>query len=828
MPKNEGLIIFIILVVIAGGLYFYNKPSALSNLPTIPILGAITPPTVEQEGYITYDDFTGIDDYTVQYENIIVVKDAFTCIEGCSGTQYDTDSNGCPLYSLSSIQKVCDGGKIYQCNEYSHSEWNQQWCGQTFRCHNYVGCDQEDVMGTCKTYCGGSSTIPYDYEMGVSSQFTTSNNNELILPDDTKMVYLYPKGIETMQINGVSKSITNVGSVICVKGECSALRYGRNSVTYQLFDYKNLDNSLLHYGTNTIISTEPMEFIIQHGKCRGTWSSSCGSTYPSEINKARDTWWCPSSSDTNTYCNFDKWINVPSTGKNSGSNLKFTSGGKSLLSGISTFDFKEFDIQVVYQGSTSVSLVVLENNDLIKQKVIKTYPITNLKTDNVVHILKMKHSAIYPSRIAIENDGFDLGTLDIPEDNIHIQIGANIHSISYKPQYGCVQSSQELLGVETFNAGTIISKFSTRYAVTRFCYEHLPIITKQSGSTIDKEIMPLLIQGGEYTVKSDETVTLFYVFYNDGSIPMACTDEFYDIDNNRCTDLTGVVMFCSEGTFSPDIGACVITPEQKILCPEGGRYDTAQAICIWNPPIQAVCEIGDYNSVTGKCEVPTVLGECEEGIYNPLSKFCEVFPLKTIYCEAGYTYNPLIDKCCDGDNCVDTVSGVDQICTQGTLYQNPETLTYSCIIAPDYQTGTCISGKWNEEMNACVITPNMQYLCINGVLNEDNTACLITPTITIICPEGSVYDEITEKCLKNVPGSEVVTLCPENSNWNSVLKKCVHKEVDVIFCEESEIFNSLTGQCEKKFKLTSPEFPITPVLIGLGVIILLFIIFKKR
>lgn len=145
----------------------------------------------------------------------------------------------------------------------------------------------------------------------------------------------------------------------------------------------------------------------------------------------------------------------------------------------------------------------------------------------------------------------------------------------------------------------------------------------------------------------------------------------------------------------------------------------------------------------------------EKYTYNPSSGMCEVFPIKTIICEIGAVYNPQTDKCekyvesaikcIDGiyqdGKCIKEVEpDVKNICTKGVLYQNPTTFVYSCITEPNYQTGTCISGSWNEDLNACVITPNLQYLCINGVLSEDKISCVITPESTIIPATTSVAD----------------------------------------------------------------------------------------
>ncbi len=257
----------------------------------------------------------------------------------------------------------------------------------------------------------------------------------------------------------------------------------------------------------------------------------------------------------------------------------------------------------------------------------------------------------------------------------------------------------------------------------------------------------------------------------------------------------------------------------------------------------------DYNSVTGKCEWrPTQEAVCGDATYNPLTDHCEVFPVRTIICEADFTYNPQTDKCekivpteylCDGvfdpvtKKCTKEVEPtINRICPDdAVLYQNPTTLVYSCIYQPtfviqcdegDYdgsldkcvyipesvgqcragetydsgqdiciyepETETlCISGTYDDEKNACIITPNLDYLCINGALNDDKTACLIIPKTVFVCPDDTTYDIITEKCLFEIGEEGVVTICPERSYYNSDEKKCYLAEDNVIILDEDTI-----------------------------------------
>lgn len=555
------LIIFIIFLIILTVSIFWLR----NRVPT----GFLA----ESVKFIKYDDFSGVgQDYQVDYTNLLVVKDATKCQENtCNGNYKETDQYGCVIWDKTVSEKVsgCQGDCSSRCQGCTSGSRTVQWCGHSVGCYDW-SCVGGWIPPTFDTYtncyysCGGASFIPHDLEMGVdSSEFTSLNENELILPDNVKMVYMYPKAVETIQINGVSKSIIIDGGQICYSRFGCREAFGHNVVTYKLFDYKDLDNSLLHYGKNTIVSNEQLELIIQYGKCRGTWESSCGSVYPVEIPKGRDTWWCPSSYDRVTTCDFEKWINIPSEGQASNTILNFVSRGKSTRSGLSTKDFKTYDLYLLYEGSASLSLVILEDNDLVKQKVINTYPISNMFTESRKHNLKIIHSSLDPTKLYVENDGFNITTLNIPElrnvdNSIHLQISPNIDWIGYRNFMSCQYTSDEVTIKQKFSKGSRIyieDPLAFKYRVHKFCWnKEAQFIKIGVGSTsdINSEIYQKLIAGETLTVGDDtfnsDAWELFYITGRTGTEipPCPIADQAWDVDLQECVIVGAPLISLSE------------------------------------------------------------------------------------------------------------------------------------------------------------------------------------------------------------------------------------------------------------------------------------------
>jgi len=188
---------------------------------------------------------------------------------------------------------------------------------------------------------------------------------------------------------------------------------------------------------------------------------------------------------------------------------------------------------------------------------------------------------------------------------------------------------------------------------------------------------------------------------------------------NLCIYEPQLSTVCSKGILT-DIGsgnyACIYTPESIERCPTGTNYNSVIDKCEYTPSSEAVCQSGTtYNSATDKCEyTPSESYVCQSGFtYNLILNKCEYYPVTDFICEGGFNYNSITNKC--------------EIEVQ---------------IA-------CVQGSYDAEKEACVYSPNMEYLCINGELtyDGDEAMCLIHLEQSIICPRGSTYDETLDKCV---------------------------------------------------------------------------------
>ncbi len=56
-----------------------------------------------------------------------------------------------------------------------------------------------------------------------------------------------------------------------------------------------------------------------------------------------------------------------------------------------------------------------------------------------------------------------------------------------------------------------------------------------------------------------------------------------------------------------------------------------------------------------------------------------------------------------------------------------------------------MQGSYDATIDACVISPNLQYLCLRGELNENMTSCVVTPDAVITCPVGD-YNQTSGTC----------------------------------------------------------------------------------
>jgi len=151
-----------------------------------------------------------------------------------------------------------------------------------------------------------------------------------------------------------------------------------------------------------------------------------------------------------------------------------------------------------------------------------------------------------------------------------------IREFGYLLPFNCQQDGDELLGVETFGPGEI-SLYNLRYTPTKFCTEHPAMIVSQtgSGSSTTNEVYDKLRRGEVLTIPDTQTWTLFYIFYNDGSISVQCPEGSLNLDHEppRCEEVSGSVFFCTVGTWDASAGSCAVTPDDvDLICPYG-RYD---------------------------------------------------------------------------------------------------------------------------------------------------------------------------------------------------------------------------------------------------------------
>ena len=306
-------------------------------------------------------------------------------------------------------------------------------------------------------------------------------------------------------------------------------------------------------------------------------------------------------------------------------------------------------------------------------------------------------SALNQRLILVKVDGVESARLSLPSNNLFVEIEVvpgicrlcqsfesksgrlvlDSSSIKVKTLFdACSQDNSRRLIFESFVGGQSISESSFRYAPVQYCSDHPIIITdeKKQGSIATSEPYTALSRGESIEIPTTQTWSVFYLAYNDGSIPELCGDA-YDPTQNKCINTTGIAIICSEGTFDPLLGSCVVTPGIKEVCTRG-RFDTTLNACIYNPPLQAICQKGEYNSITELCEfIPETENICSEGTYDPLKDVCEVEPIS------------ILDVDCDG--------------------------------------------KYDEETNTCKIEPLTQVECVRGEYNETLDKCIYIPEESI-------------------------------------------------------------------------------------------------
>lgn len=349
----------------------------------------------------------------------------------------------------------------------------------------------------------------------------------------------------------------------------------------------------------------------------------------------------------------------------------------------------------------------------------------------------------------------------------------NILNPRWQPLFSCTFGQDEMLALETFAAGQQLGIKSFRYEVQKFCRSHQVIITSPAGSAEDTLPYDTWSSGGTLNVPEGQTWTAFYVLKNDGSIPVMCnsTVQAYDVANGRCRDITpGIIQICSQGQYNPELGLCVIQPSSTIICPEGGRYDVSQNVCIYNPEVQYTCSVGTYDSLLMKCLYsPPTATVCPTGSsWNPDSGYCESFPLRQIICDPYYAYDSLLDAC----------------------VRTPQ----SSIICRD-------GGTFDANSGLCIIEPPSATLCPVGYVYDSGLSqCTRTPESGISCPAGEIYDSPSNLCLRT-PSSGVQ--CPVGSSFNSALNQCVYTPGSVVDCADGSSYDVSRQLCIKQVPSTS-------------------------
>ena len=309
-------------------------------------------------------------------------------------------------------------------------------------------------------------------------------------------------------------------------------------------------------------------------------------------------------------------------------------------------------------------------------------------------------------------------------------------NVRFQKLFGCQFEPGELLAMESFGANQDVSLFSTRYEVQRFCLDHPAILTDASegGSTASTEILRELNNGKVISTTDDQTLTLFYILKNDGSITASCAEKAYDVNTQQCVTPQGIVQICSQGVFDPNTGTCVVTPGVEQLCPEGGRFDAQLAKCVYNPPIQYICDgLGTYSAIIGKCEYSLEGATCPSGTTKEGS-VCVSAPIAQILCPAYYAYDSLDKKCVrhnvtaeqcagtyDATNDICKVSIIsDVVCAKGILSSD----NMFCIY--DADTSTQCPGEWS--LGVCKTEPKYDVLCPGGwTVANGKLECYLTP-----------------------------------------------------------------------------------------------------
>jgi hypothetical protein len=369
-------------------------------------------------------------------------------------------------------------------------------------------------------------------------------------------------------------------------------------------------------------------------------------------------------------------------------------------------------------------------------------------------------------------------------------------------------SAQQFLNYATELTGscTVSMKKETKKAVCeeRVEYTYKPVDVTQSR----------ILDGIIYSEKTImEYVTKYYC---------SITDKTYDTQTqcqNDCEDEqeANITYNCNIGTYNSSTGRCEasLVTETIESCPAG--FSRSGNLCISN--IDVDCSPGSFNSTTDRCEMyadeelscpsgmtyNSTLGKCQSdpqcsaGSYNPATNRCEQTATGTPTCPSGMTYNSSLGKCT-----------LTPTCANGSL----NTSTDRCELAV---TKTCPSGT-TLNGNVCQANP----MCSAGSYNPSTNRCE-TGTSSIPCPVPcatyiSVFPYVVIACLpytisysmvydascptgyKCVPPPGCTTSsCP--SGWTLSGTTCYQSSS----CPSGTTLNTTTDKCEVAVTKTCPS-----------------------
>ena len=642
MVKNNQTGYWIVLsLIVLGGLYYLHDYTDLF---------AVGEGEVVFTGYTPYDERINSpilyeSNYRIEPNTPMINFKKDTTLPGpyivcgentCSGVE-NGEVNGCMIYKRSYTQRITAGASD-----------DMPYCGSGWTCSGQCGSPDksycwkdvtssetcggrvigEDVYECAENTCGGTEQGEDSYGCMTYKKSTTT------YPVGSCSGRLYYKKCSCTgaPCSGSTCSCSPITTTVNCGGATTSTCQGDDCYVKGSCDYRSrwtLDSPL-----KTLT-----EWKIENPNQEELISKSCNKC-PSGVTRYEDDYWVLKGSSGTSYVDESctkGTVNLPKASgplKISGSSNKHTTSSGNWALGpnpsITLTTKKNMrdteglvrDIKIVATCSGGFGANTGESGSYSSigpscSVKIGTNSFTINKEDTLIELFSSK---LNPDVADVYVDGRFKETISFTGlDNVDISFIASggsptldIKEFGFLLPFSCIQGPEELLGLETFAGPRSLSIYDTRYAVTKFCTEHPVIITSETGagSTTTNEVYEKLRRGEVLQIPSTQTWTMFYIFYNDGSLPAVCAEGAFDIERNKCTNLTGIVHFCSEGVFDPAFGACVVTPDIIPVCPYG-RYDVAQDKCIYNPPIQAVCELGDYNSVTGLCEFkPDVEGEC--------------------------------------------------------------------------------------------------------------------------------------------------------------------------------------------------------------------------